>query len=113
MSELLHLPAPRELSKGVNVNDGKILLLGASTGYRNLTIFEDIAIRNYSPSLRYKEFPDSIKGIFYARFKSWKLSPFLLLAVITAVQKGITIVLLWKMGISLTFKAFSPLRLIK
>ncbi|KAK4007305.1 hypothetical protein OUZ56_012465 [Daphnia magna] len=63
LSELLHLPAPRELSKGVNVNDGKILLLGATTGYRNLTIFEEIAIRNYSPSLRYKEFPDSIKVV--------------------------------------------------
>jgi hypothetical protein len=63
------ITTPRELSKGVHVNDGKILLLGVTTGYRNLTIFEEIAIRNYSPSLRCKEFPDSIKGIFYARLK--------------------------------------------
>jgi len=116
LSELLHLPSPRELSKGVNASEVKIIFLGATTDYRDLNIFEEIAIRNSSLSLRNKELSvtDSIKGVFFMLdLKSWKLSPYLKLVVMAAVQKGLTIVPLWKMGISLRLKVFLPLKLTK
>lgn len=71
LSELLSLPSPREFSKGVSVNEGKIILLGATKYCRDLNIYEEIAIRNSSSSLRNKELSvtDPIKGHFFSRFK--------------------------------------------
>jgi hypothetical protein len=72
LSELLHLPEPRVLMKGVSVNDSEIIVLGAPMDIRDLTLFEEIAIRNSSSYLLEKDLAvtdHSIEGNFYSRFK--------------------------------------------
>lgn len=71
LSQLLCLPAPRELTKGLTLNEGKVKLLGATTDRRDLTIHEEIAIRNSSKSLRNKVLGvnDVIHSSFYSRIQ--------------------------------------------
>jgi len=69
--ELLHLPAQRDLSKGLTLNGNKVTVLGKPVDRRELTLFEEIAIRNPSSSLRNQLLGanDSIVANFYSRFR--------------------------------------------
>ncbi len=49
-TELLHLPHSKELSKGIEANNDKIKLMGKAVNRRQITIEEEVAIRNNSNS---------------------------------------------------------------
>ena len=46
----LHLPRSRELSKGIVTNNDKIKLVDKAVNPRQITIEEEVAVRNYSNS---------------------------------------------------------------
>ena len=46
----MHLPSSRELSKGIVTNNDKIKLVDKAVNPRQITIEEEVAVRNYSNS---------------------------------------------------------------